>query len=203
MRGRQEMTTGASGRQPTEGRLPRSASGSGLPEPAPPGSAGATPDRDRPRRLRRRIALPASPASARAARSFIHEALRGWGAAAVEDDAGLLATELVTNALRHATAPMALTLTLRQPDPHLRIAVEDHSPGGTPIRRDQDVHATDGRGLALVAEISERWGVIHQHRRGTKLVWCELVVPPDPSAAQVTTGRPAASSDLRGPSLGS
>jgi anti-sigma regulatory factor (Ser/Thr protein kinase) len=116
--------------------------------------------------------------SARTARRFVTEALTAWDPEGAGDggtaheDAALLATELVTNALRHGSGPFALTLTLS--DGCLRIAVEDHAMDGTPIRQAADPEATGGRGLALVELLADSWGVTRRGRSGSKTVWCEL-----------------------------
>ena len=84
--------------------------------------------------------------------------------------AQLLATELVTNAVRHAHSPVELTVARRQD--RIRIEARDHSTT-RPSLPDGD-HATRHKGLLLVADLSEAWGVDVQDQTG-KVVWCEVL----------------------------
>ncbi|WP_447039121.1 ATP-binding protein [Streptomyces sp. DSM 118878] len=91
--------------------------------------------------------------------------------------AELLATELVTNALRHTKGPAALRL--RWAGRVLRIGVWDADP--TPPEPPPDAaasYAEEGRGLDLVRMCSDGWGwyALAQGRaKGAgKYVWCEL-----------------------------
>lgn len=104
-------------------------------------------------------------------RRFVEEELRRRGV--VSDEAvfraQLLATELVTNAVRHACSPVELTVALGED--RVRIQARDNSTATpAPPRPDS---GTRHRGLLLVEDLSERWGVEMEDRTG-KVVWCEL-----------------------------
>ncbi len=109
-------------------------------------------------------------ASAQAARRFVEDELRPE---AVGEDAlfraQLLVTELVTNAVRHARSPVELTVANR--DGRIRIEARDNSTA-RPAPPRVDAH-TRHRGLLLVQDLSENWGVDVQGHSG-KVVWCEV-----------------------------
>ncbi|MFF3492311.1 SpoIIE family protein phosphatase [Streptomyces sp. NPDC002795] len=112
------------------------------------------------------------------ARSFVRDTLQGWGHADIIDDAVVLTSELVTNAVVHA-GTSAEVLCLRSED-HVRIEVSDRYPEreiplqasamsmGSPDRE-------GGRGLQLCAALAGRWGVDYSatHKR----VWFQLDLP--------------------------
>lgn len=103
------------------------------------------------------------------ARRFVEDELRPAGAG---DDtlfnAQLLATELVTNAARHAQSPVDLTVAGGRG--RVRIEARDDSPAPpTPPSVDTQ---TRHRGLLLIEDLSQDWGVDASH--DGKVVWCEL-----------------------------
>jgi anti-sigma regulatory factor (Ser/Thr protein kinase) len=91
----------------------------------------------------------------------------------VLDDAMLLTSELVTNAVRHAghTSDDPIELTVFVDSEVLRVSVRDQGPGfdpsEVPVRSDEG-----GWGLNLVRRLSSRWGVTHVDD-GTD-VWFEI-----------------------------
>ncbi|WP_405795431.1 ATP-binding protein [Streptomyces sp. NBC_01506] len=108
------------------------------------------------------------------ARSELRKALAGWGLAPLEESAVLVLSELLTNAGRHARVSPGReieTWYMRMSDT-LRIEVHDAS-SDWPEVREPDLEAPDGRGLALVAALSDEWGVRHRNGPG-KSVWAEL-----------------------------
>lgn len=117
--------------------------------------------------------LPATPAAARAARTSL-EQLRGEVDRASIDTLKLLVTELVTNCLRHCNAP--------HPDWQIHVNIEAR-PGsvyaevcdpGTGFDVDLERPApfeVAGRGLFLVDQLAERWGLLGEN---TSCVWFEL-----------------------------
>jgi CheY-like chemotaxis protein/anti-sigma regulatory factor (Ser/Thr protein kinase) len=116
------------------------------------------------------------------ARRFLAERCTEWGCAPAVDDAELVATELVTNALVHASAHCVLRARLA--GAVLHIEVEDGG-GGTP-----DVHAADersehGRGLLIVSALCSAWGVDMRPSSG-KRVWAQLVIAPTDDADRTT-----------------
>jgi anti-sigma regulatory factor (Ser/Thr protein kinase) len=118
----------------------------------------------------RLIMLPATALSPLAARDFARDTLDQWDLAE-SYDVVLIVNELVTNAVIHATGTVTLSLDLH--DGTVRIMVGDEATG-VPIRRDRDASAEEGRGLALVAAMSLRWGV--HERPGGKTVWADVAV---------------------------
>jgi len=105
------------------------------------------------------------------ARRFVVEKCAAWGCTAGEDDAKLVVTELVTNALIHAGT--ACGLRLRFTGETLRIEVEDGG-DGVPDLQVADQAAEHGRGLLLVSALCLAWG-IDAGAEG-KIVWAELPV---------------------------
>ncbi len=120
--------------------------------------------------------FPAAPDAVRTARSVVRHTLRGWDLDSVGDVAALLVSELVTNALRHATGPIGVRLVRHpaSPDGILRVEVSDPLPD-PPRERVARPEDEDGRGLGLVASSARRWGT----RPGDvgKTVWFELALP--------------------------
>ncbi|MFF6784096.1 SpoIIE family protein phosphatase [Streptomyces sp. NPDC012510] len=115
------------------------------------------------------------------ARSFVRDTLQGWGFADIVDDAVVLTSELVTNAVVHA-GTSADVLCLRAED-GVRIEVADRYPEreiplqgshinmGSPDRE-------GGRGLQLCAAMASRWGV--EYTSTHKQVWFQLDLPDRP-----------------------
>ncbi|MGX1133589.1 PAS domain S-box-containing protein [Streptomyces glaucescens] len=119
--------------------------------------------------------------SVASARSFVRDTLQGWGYADIVDDAVVLTSELVTNAVVHAgTAADVLCLRTEE---GVRIEVSDRYPErevplqsaavnmGSPDRE-------GGRGLQLCAALADRWGV--EYTPTHKNVWFQLALPERP-----------------------
>jgi anti-sigma regulatory factor (Ser/Thr protein kinase) len=94
----------------------------------------------------------------------------------VRDDALLLASELVSNAVLHAGCDSGDTIEMiAELEPRtLRITVVDVArPGDTPALREGPITGIGGMGLRLVHTLAQRWGI----QRGRQLkVWAELAV---------------------------
>ncbi|MFC9128870.1 ATP-binding protein [Streptomyces sp. NPDC057099] len=119
--------------------------------------------------------FPAEPGAVRTARQVVRGQLRAWNLDSLADLAALLVSELVTNALRHATGPIGLRLVRPSDlDGVLRVEVSDPLPD-PPRERAARPEDESGRGLQLVASSCRRWGT----RPGAagKTVWFELAVP--------------------------
>jgi anti-sigma regulatory factor (Ser/Thr protein kinase) len=72
--------------------------------------------------------LDEDPAAVITARALVGTVLAGWDTDLVED-AVLVTSELVTNAIAHGTAPVTLTVTVRtEPEPTVILDVADASP---------------------------------------------------------------------------
>jgi serine phosphatase RsbU (regulator of sigma subunit)/anti-sigma regulatory factor (Ser/Thr protein kinase) len=115
--------------------------------------------------------LPAELTSAHRARTLIRRPMKRWGLADLIPSAELLASELVTNAVRYAQGQIGLRLVL---EGGLVIEVLDDS-AALPRLRHPDDDEERGRGLQVVSQIAQRWGA----RRAVsgKIVWCELPLP--------------------------
>ncbi len=112
---------------------------------------------------------PGVAASVSEARRFVCRTLSGWGVADLEWAAVALVSELATNAVLHAGTEFAVGLALE--DERLRLEVKDGSPM-PPVVRHYGRDSTTGRGLRLVVELSEQWGV--EPGKSAKTVWCVL-----------------------------
>ncbi|MEU8482264.1 ATP-binding protein [Streptomyces sp. NPDC048641] len=84
--------------------------------------------------------------------------LRLWALPnSVTEDARLVVSELVTNAIRHGSG--AVKLRVRYSNRQLRVEVTDGS-DTAPERRRAGANDVSGRGLFLVSALAQRWGVI-------------------------------------------
>ncbi|WP_344490664.1 SpoIIE family protein phosphatase [Streptomyces enissocaesilis] len=115
------------------------------------------------------------------ARAFVRDTLQGWGYADIVDDAVVLTSELVTNAVVHA-GTTADVLCLRTDD-GVRVEVGDRYPEReVPLQGTaQSFGSPDregGRGLLLCAALAARWGVEYAPTR--KHVWFQLDLPQRP-----------------------
>jgi PAS domain S-box-containing protein len=112
------------------------------------------------------------------ARAFVRDTLQGWGHSDVVDDAVVLTSELVTNAVIHA-GTSADVLCLRSED-GVRVEVADRYPEReVPIqgagRTIANLDSENGRGLLLCAALASRWGV--EYTPTHKTVWFQLDLP--------------------------
>ncbi|MFI2241185.1 ATP-binding protein [Streptomyces chrestomyceticus] len=123
---------------------------------------------------------PRDPEAAADARRLVRVALAVWGLDAETDAAALLLTELVTNALRHATRGRSIRIIVSRPsDTQVRLAVVDRDPRRVPAMRAAGPADADGRGLLLVGQLADRWGYDLMGpalRPWGKQVWAELTV---------------------------
>ncbi|MFE7762985.1 SpoIIE family protein phosphatase [Streptomyces sp. NPDC057438] len=149
------------------------------------------------RRATAHLSLPGGPLAPGAARRFVSAALTEWaelglpGAAAlparVVEDVLVVVSELVTNAVVHAGTDVELFCRLGRDAPTaagwLLLEVSDHHPSREvrsegaerPYLLERPYGAAEyGRGLRLVAALSEAWGITY--RTGAKTVWARLSV---------------------------
>ncbi|MGW4759867.1 SpoIIE family protein phosphatase [Streptomyces chartreusis] len=133
--------------------------------------------------------------SVASARSFVRDTLQGWGFADIVDDAVVLTSELVTNAVVHA-GTSADVLCLRSEE-GVRIEVADRYPEreiplqGSPVNMGSP-DREGGRGLQLCAALAGRWGV--EYTPTHKQVWFQLDLPERPVGARAAG--PSLPSDL-------
>ncbi|WP_406287116.1 SpoIIE family protein phosphatase [Embleya sp. NBC_00896] len=123
--------------------------------------------------------------SVAAARSFVRNTLSDWDAVDVVDDAVLLTSELVTNAIVHAGTSAEVSCV--RYDGGVQIEVTDHYPS-----RELPEPATgfddgdeSGRGLFLSASLASAWGV--EYAKNVKRVWFRLELA-DPKSATSSAG---------------
>ena len=105
------------------------------------------------------LTLPASGQPVRLARQVTREVLTAWRLAHVEETAVLLVSELVTNAVRHATSTDAITLELQVVQTWLRIEAYRCRPG-LPVPRSTGEFDESGFEFALVDCLAGKWGWI-------------------------------------------
>ncbi|MFF0017409.1 ATP-binding protein [Streptomyces sp. NPDC005374] len=120
------------------------------------------------------VPLPSRPESAAAARRLTQViVLRQWGLSPkMTEDAVLLVSELVGNAVRH-TGARVFGLRMRRRRGWIRIEVRDPSRGLPCLMPVQEMDIS-GRGLFLVDKLSDRWGVDLLPRG--KTTWFEMRV---------------------------
>ncbi|MBX6383204.1 MAG: ATP-binding protein [Microbispora sp.] len=113
--------------------------------------------------------------SVKTARDVTRRTLRRWGLSELSDDAALVVSELVTNAVRYALCPAGrsgrrpITLILLRVAPHVLLAVSDPS-DQVPAPGRPDCISEHGRGLYIVETYSQAWGW-DPLDEGGKAVW--------------------------------
>ncbi|GAB2746395.1 SpoIIE family protein phosphatase [Streptomyces bullii] len=115
--------------------------------------------------------VPLDPAAVADIRARATRQVESWGCRELAMTTELVVSELVTNAIRHASGPVRLRL-LR--DSRLTCEVAD---GSSTAPRLRHARSTDegGRGLFLVAQLSHRWGA--RYTPGGKIIWSEQEMP--------------------------
>ncbi|MFE9449425.1 SpoIIE family protein phosphatase [Streptomyces sp. NPDC006739] len=133
--------------------------------------------------------LPGSPLAPGTARTLLRASFASWSergpaiADRLAEDAVVVVSELVTNAVVHAGTDVELDWRLEDDTGAFVVEVGDQHPSRAP--RDHGGEGSYeppeyGRGLRLVAALAESWGVTY--RRGAKTVWARL--PAEGSAAR-------------------
>ncbi|MCK8676621.1 ATP-binding protein [Streptomyces lichenis] len=124
------------------------------------------------------LTLVAAKSAVSCARAFTRLALAKWCAEGVQDDALLVVSELVTNAVNATgvpagaeAGPNVVTVRLLGADGRLTVEVWDVS-RERPVLTDAAEGDEGGRGLALVGALAARWG--SDAGPGGKVVWAEL-----------------------------
>ncbi len=119
------------------------------------------------------------------ARAFVRDTLQGWGCADIIDDAVVLTSELVTNAVVHAGT--AADVLCQRDDDGVKISVADRYPereiplqnaGQVIVHPDRE----GGRGLLLCGALATRWGV--EYSPAQKYVWFQLDLPERPAGTR-------------------
>ncbi|MBC2905786.1 SpoIIE family protein phosphatase [Streptomyces sp. PSKA01] len=138
--------------------------------------------------------LPAAPVIVADARRRAADQLTTWGLQDIVPTTELIVSELVTNAIRHARAPIQLRLIRNTA---LICEVSDASSTAPHPRR---ARALDegGRGLFLVGQLADRWGT--RHTPTGKTIWAEQPRPlPRPRPRRLPADRTYAADHVVGP----
>lgn len=141
-------------------RLPRART-TGQPLPKPDDAAREAAETDAPDAiLKLDLWFVAAAHAAAAARSAL-EVLTEHVERGCLQDARLLLSELVTNSVRHAGigGESSIGLALRLTQDRLSVAVSDPGPGFTPEITKPDLDQEGGRGLFIVDQLADSWGV--------------------------------------------
>lgn len=125
------------------------------------------------------LPLGSLPTAAPCARLHAKHILREWHLAQITEDAELIVSELVTNALQASwtlPGPPPIRLRLLASRELLMIEVWDAQPA-PPTPQPHEIDAEGGRGLEIVALLSRQWGCYHP-ASGGKAVWATLTTTP-------------------------
>jgi serine/threonine-protein kinase RsbW len=116
--------------------------------------------------------FPNSPSSVTQARRYVQAHLDG-APDDVVDAVTLMTSELATNSIRHAASEFEITID-RTPGA-LRVAVTDRG-SGVPTVLSPDPTRPSGRGLKIVANLADEWGVTTADSN-SKTVWFRVNLP--------------------------
>ncbi|MGW0368687.1 ATP-binding protein [Streptomyces coeruleorubidus] len=119
------------------------------------------------------LAFTAEPVEVAALRRIMRLHLDIWGLQDITDEAQLCVSELASNVITHVGPGTPATLAVSLRGMHLRIEVHDPDTRALPVLQDPSTESLEGRGMALVDAVADRWGVLLRPDR--KVTWCELV----------------------------
>jgi two-component sensor histidine kinase len=117
------------------------------------------------------MTLPAENHSVRLARNAAHVVLGAWRLEHLEETAILIVSELVTNAVRHASGSDVLEVDLHATRTCVRIEIQDCD-RSWPQPRIPAGFEESGFGFVLVDALAAKWGV--RETTTGKAVWAEL-----------------------------
>jgi anti-sigma regulatory factor (Ser/Thr protein kinase) len=115
--------------------------------------------------------VPTDPAAVARVRGAATEQLERWGLDDLAFTTELILSELITNAIRHASGPIEVRLLM---DRALICEVADTS-STSPHLRYAATTDEGGRGLFLVAQLAEQWGT--RYTASGKIIWTEQRIP--------------------------
>ncbi|WUV70800.1 ATP-binding protein [Streptomyces sp. NBC_01478] len=118
------------------------------------------------------LAFTAVPEEVAALRRIVRLHLGIWGLHDVTDGAQLCVSELVSNVITHVGHGTPATLAVSMNGTRLRIEVHDPDTRALPTLVDAISDSEGGRGMVLVDEVADRWGVLLHPDH--KVTWCEL-----------------------------
>ncbi|MEU6537388.1 ATP-binding protein [Streptomyces sp. NPDC047000] len=131
------------------------------------------------------VELQALPSRIGQVRRIVSAQLRYWHLDPLIDRAALGVTELLSNVHRHASPDKTCIVEIELRPDRLTVSVRDRDPR-LPVVAEAEHDATTGRGLAMVAAMSESWGARPDGDRG-KVVWFTL---PTAARPQPVPARP-------------
>ncbi|GAA3963371.1 hypothetical protein GCM10023085_52530 [Actinomadura viridis] len=123
------------------------------------------------------VLLPHAPSSVALARRRLRSELFALGLfEAIVDDATVIVSELISNALRHARPLPSgqVQLTWIRNGDLIELAVSDGGAMTEPRRGPGTLSSLGGRGLGIVEALAEGWGV--RHEDGSTTVWAVIRV---------------------------
>ncbi|MEU7379704.1 MULTISPECIES: ATP-binding protein [unclassified Streptomyces] len=133
------------------------------------------------------------PRSVTVARRRVHRLVTEWGHPELADDVALLVSELGGNAVLHGCLrDRFFRVELALTEQAVRVAVSDPKGEVLPAPRAASPADMFGRGLLIVGQVADRWGV--ELLTVGKSVWCELDVahraarPEGPTAPNLRGG---------------
>jgi anti-sigma regulatory factor (Ser/Thr protein kinase) len=140
--------------------------------------------------LESRLPLGSLPSAVPCARLHTRLILREWNLRQAADDAEMIVSELVTNAVKASrslaeTQPVELRVLASRE--RLMIEVWDALPA-PPQPKPHAIDADSGRGLEIVSLLSDRWGFYHPGGGG-KVVWAALEIGSSPAAGRLSACR--------------
>jgi anti-sigma regulatory factor (Ser/Thr protein kinase) len=132
--------------------------------------------------MQRRVTFALVPEAPSQARAVVNDALEPLPPK-IREDATLLVSELITNAVRHALGggQPEVELRIRNEPGRIRVVVSDPGGGFEPMPRLPTAAEGSGWGLYLVDRIADRWGVLSKDRNE---VWFELDVDRDRTVSE-------------------
>ncbi|MCM2417905.1 ATP-binding protein [Streptomyces sp. RKAG293] len=117
-----------------------------------------------------------TPRAVPEARLFVQQTLAAWGISGDADAVLLCVSELATNAIRHGVpAGGHFIVKVARNDDCLRVEVGDMN-RCRPRLRHPSADDVSGRGLLLIANLADSWGVVPRAPSG-KVVWTEFKIP--------------------------
>ena len=137
--------------------------------------------------------VPAEYSIVRVTRERVRAHLTSWGFDASGDSVAallLLADEVLANAIQHGVGPdgsvQSLFVVLCARQGEVLFGVMDGS-DAEPVVKPFDAVSESGRGVALIDEMSDRWGT-HPTEHG-KLVWVSVLMPGQPTFVRMSAAQ--------------
>ena len=121
-----------------------------------------------------------SPSSIGPARRFVGAQLAGVPAG-VAGEIAVMVSELVTNCVRHTVTDFTVNVDVS--GRRIRVEVTDRG-GGFPVVRSPDSSEPSGRGLRIVQDLADSFGVNELRGSPGKTVWFEVSLEQRSGASQ-------------------